>query len=308
MPPLVKIMTDIELLTTAWSEEQATHLRHVLLVLRFLLSTSFLFFFFLFYSVTIAAERKIKGAANVPPEIRIGCAVYFDVSEEGREPERIVFGLFTDKCPLYCEYFHRMCCGNTSDGRSFLGQRVSSIIQKHVIMFGDGMKSEHAVPDFNPSFLPQEHESEGAWRGALSAISYAKHKQSPNFCIHMSAGEYTPQVFGMVIGGYEVLERVQKAGGRHGSSPRRDFVIEGCGEVCTLDKGNVTPLPWALYSDVSRGYDRNLEKGVTDTEVKELDWQALLLEEQERVMSESASTMIRRKQSPTTTKKWLNLF
>eukprot|EP00760_Papus_ankaliazontas_P028072 PhM_4_TR3513/c0_g1_i1/m.54780 len=286
MPALVRMMTEIELLQTAWTEEQAERLKATQTVLRVLLFLSLSFFVWLVYTVTIAAERKKRGKANIPQQIKIGSVVYFDVSEEGRDPKRIVIGLFIDKCPLYCEYFHRMCTGNTLDGSSFVGKSAMTLLKNHAVLYGDGVSTKHHVPDFSPTFLPTESESDGPWRGALSVIQYQHHRESPNFAFHLSAGDYTPQVFGMVIGGFDVIERINKVGSRQGAAPRRDFVIEACGELCTLDKSKVTPLPWALYSDVSYGYDRVRFADRNDG-VKKLNWYAMLDEEQERVMKEA---------------------
>eukprot|EP00759_Apiculatamorpha_spiralis_P005393 PhF_6_TR13246/c0_g1_i2/m.20994 len=161
MPPPIRIMTEIELLTHAWSEEQAQHLRYVTRILQVLLSISGCFFFYLIYAVLIGANRKIRGTQNVPAEMRIGCVVYLDIAEEGKEAKRVVIGLFTDQCPLYCEYFHRMCTGNTPDGRSFRNESVGGILTRHVVMFGKGTADVHPVPDFDPMYLPEEAEFEG---------------------------------------------------------------------------------------------------------------------------------------------------
>eukprot|EP00759_Apiculatamorpha_spiralis_P005392 PhF_6_TR13246/c0_g1_i1/m.20993 len=303
MPPPIRIMTEIELLTHAWSEEQAQHLRYVTRILQVLLSISGCFFFYLIYAVLIGANRKIRGTQNVPAEMRIGCVVYLDIAEEGKEAKRVVIGLFTDQCPLYCEYFHRMCTGNTPDGRSFRNESVGGILTRHVVMFGKGTADVHPVPDFDPMYLPEEAEFEGAWRGGLSAMAYNKHKQSPNFCIHMAAGDYAPQMFGIVLGGYEVVERIQQVGGKHGGATNRSFVIEGCGELCTLDKQNVVPLPWALYKDVSYGYDTEKFAENSSGYNKPLDWGALLREDNARVLEEMNAS---RKSAPR--KKWLGIF
>ena len=236
----------------------------------------------------MAADRKIRGTANVPAQMRVGAVTYFDISEDGHPPSRVVFGLLTEQCPLYTEYFHRLCCGIAApDGGSFRGQKLMALMNHNVAVFGQGAEMTHGVPDFNPRHLPREDgQSTGPWRGALTALAYSPNKQSPNFCIHTAAGQAVPQVFGIVLAGFDVVERMHRNRSGFGAAPRRDYEIVGCGELCTLDKSRVTPLPWALYSGISNGYDAATFEKERDGVASELDWQALLQEDAERIMKE----------------------
>ena len=208
-----------------------------------------------FYRTCIVAERRLRGTANMPSGVKIGCVVYFDFAKNGQECGRVVIGLLTEDCPLYCEYFHRRCTGSGGNGDSFRGLRLVTVLPKHVACFGDGSEMTHEVPGFTSKWLPTEKESAGAWRGALSAISYERRKQSPNFMVHISAGDYTPQIFGMVLSGYDTIEQMNRVGTTRGGMSKSEFVVEGCGELCTLDKSRITPLPWRLYESISVGYD-----------------------------------------------------
>lgn len=250
-----RILTDLELVMMAWCEEHArqyaiftTAIRLAVIVLLFII-------LYVFYRTVLSSERVVRGVDKMPADLRIGSVVYFDVTENGTDIGRIVIGLLNEDCPLYCEYFHRRCTGNGGTGDSFRGMPLAAIVPRHCLIFGDGHEMEHDVPGFDSHFLPTEHLSNGAWRGALSAIAYGPNRESPNFAIHISAGDYKPQVFAIVIGGYNVIERINNAGSKHGNAPKRHFVIEGCGELCTLAKSHIAPMPWKLYESVSVGYD-----------------------------------------------------
>lgn len=255
IPLPVKVLTDIELLMTAWSEEQARYYFVLSWLLRAVILFSSLFLGISFYYTCISAERRLRGVKNMPSGLRIGCVVYFDIKKNEQPAGRIIMGLLTEHCPLYCEYFHRRCTGSGGNGDSFRGMKLTCLVPTHAALFGEGQKMTHDVVGFNPSYLPTEYKFDGAWRGALSSISYARDRESPNFSIHISAGDYEPQVFGMVLAGYDVVEKINRAGTTHGGQPKHEWTIDGCGEICTLDKSKMIPLPWRLYETVSAGYD-----------------------------------------------------
>jgi len=255
VPLPVKLMGDLELIMTAWSEEQARQFTYMLWIVRFMTFIASCIIVFFFYRSMISSERIVRGVGHVPQEMKVGCVVYLDIEEEGREIGRIVIGLLTDICPLYCEYFHRHCTGNGPNGKSFRGLRMATTIPKHVAVFGSGLEMEHGLEGFDPRTLPTEARQTGPWRGCLSSIGLAEHRESPNFAIHSSSADYGPQVFGIVMAGYDVVERMHAVGLTHAANPRRNFAVSNCGELCTLDKTNIVPLPWKLYESVSVGYD-----------------------------------------------------
>lgn len=255
VPVPMRVYTEIELVMMAWSEEHAHQMRIMLMIIRLAMTLLVILVLYMFYRTQLSSERMVRGVDNVPSGLRIGNVVYFDMTEDGVDIGRIVIGLLNEDCPLYCEYFHRRCTGSGGNGDSFRGMHLSAMLPRHVLIFGDGVDMTHDVVGFDPHALPTEKLSQGAWRGALSSISTGLDKESPNFVIHTSAGDYKPQVFGLVIGGYNVVERINRTGTKHGNTPKRDYTIEGCGELCTLAKSNILPLPWRLYESVSRGFD-----------------------------------------------------
>ncbi|KAG5466201.1 hypothetical protein LSCM4_01345 [Leishmania orientalis] len=250
-----RILTDLELIMMAWCEEHARQYALFMTAIRIGVFTLLLIIMYVFYRTTLSSERVVRGVDKMPADLRIGSVVYFDVTENGVDIGRIVIGLLNEDCPLYCEYFHRRCTGNGGKGTSFRGMPLAAIVPRHCLIFGDGHDMEHDVPGFNSHYLPTENLSNGAWRGALSSIAYGPNRESPNFAIHISSGDYKPQVFAIVIGGYNVIERMNNAGSKHGNAPKRHYVIEGCGELCTLAKSHIAPMPWKLYESVSVGYD-----------------------------------------------------
>lgn len=256
VPSPMRIMSEIELLMTAWCEEHARQYAVILFGIRIIIFILLTIIVYVFYRTQISSERVVRGVKNMPEDLRIGNVVYMDFSENGLDIGRVVIGLLTEQAPLYCEYFHRRCTGNGGQGDSFRGMKMSSMIPRHVCIFGDGPEMTHDVPGFEPHSLPSENIS-GVYRGALSSIANGPNKESPNFAMHLSSGDYSPQVFGLIIGGYDVLERVSGGGVKHGNCPKCEITIEECGELCTLDKAHIVPMPWKLYHNVSVGMDQD---------------------------------------------------
>jgi hypothetical protein len=266
-PP--KLLSEMELLMKAWSEEFARAYFIFTIATRFLISVVTAFLVYFYYRTVVRIERIRRGADNQPRNLRVGCVVYFDMHENGRPLGRIVIGLLNENCPLYCEYFHRRCTGSGGDGNTFRGMRVKCMAPQSAVIFGDGMGMTHDVPGYNPRYLPTEWLAPGPWRGACMSVPYASNQESPNFAMLLNAGDYTPNVFGIVVAGFDVLEKMASGGITHGCDPRSDYTIEGCGELCTLDKAAVQPMPWRLYESVSKGLD-------TDKFGPRADWRQLL--------------------------------
>ncbi|EKF31582.1 cyclophilin, putative [Trypanosoma cruzi marinkellei] len=250
-----RVLTDLELVMMAWCEEHARQYAMIMMAIRVAIFFLLLIILYVFYRTQLSSERMIRGVAHMPADLRIGSVVYFDIAENGADIGRVVIGLLNENCPLYCEYFHRRCTGSGDTGDSFRGMQLAAIVPRHCLIFGDGREMIHDVSGFNPHYLPTEHLGTGSWRGALSSIAYGVNKESPNFAIHVSAGDYAPQIFALVIGGFDVIERINAGGSKHGNAPKKGFTIVECGELCTLAKSHIVPMPWKLYESVSKGYD-----------------------------------------------------
>jgi len=255
IPKPVRTLSDIEILMTAWSEEQAKYFFVFTWAIRGVILCIVLFGIWFGSRVNKSLNHVLRGTDNMPSGLRIGNVVYLDMEIAGSAAGRITIGLFNEDCPLYCEYFHRMCTGSGGNGASFRG--LPYVCNQNISMsFGYGSDMTHDVPGFNALWLPTEKESNGPWRGALSSMCYTREKQSPNFQIHLHGSKDTPQIFGMVLSGFETLEKINRLPTVGGAgAPQMDVVVGACGELCTLDKSLLTPLPWSLYQGVSAGYD-----------------------------------------------------
>ena len=254
VPPTAGGQSDVELLMTSWSEEHSRQWAIMQFWLRCGICLSCMFVAFVFYKTNIDIERAVRGVAKMPDNLRVGCVVYLDLNVNGSSAGRLVIGLLTEQCPLYCEYFHRMCTGSGGKGDSFRGLRLGALVPKSVLIFIVETQ-EHGMEGFDAKNLPNEYIPEqGAWRGAVSSIASGSHTESPNFAVHMSTTDPSPQIFGIVLSGYDILEQISGAGVSHGH-PKQSVFVEDCGELCTLDKACIVPIPAKVFESVSNGYD-----------------------------------------------------
>ena len=252
LPPVV--LTEIELLMLSWHQEHAKNVFIMTMITRAAIALVMTVFLTTLYYANRNYQRRMKGTDNIPEKMNIGAVVYFDILQAGLSEGRIVIGLMNEACPLMCEAFLRKCTSNGGKGESFAGSRLVAMIPTAALMFGDGINATHQVPGYNPRWLPSESSTK-PWRGAISSIKYDIDRESPNWVVHMSATDYEVQVFGIILAGYDIIEKMSVYGVHGGSEPKVEWIIENCGELCTLDKNKLTTLPWNLYESVSDGYD-----------------------------------------------------
>jgi peptidylprolyl isomerase len=81
---------------------------------------------------------------------------------------------------------------------------------------------------------------------------------------------------------------MSNSGVKHGNAPKKEFVVEACGELCTLDKSHIVPMPWKLFNNVSYGFDEDKFGAKLDPAMlKELD----LMSQGEELRSSSSAVV-----------------
>jgi len=155
-----------------------------------------------------------------------------------RSQSRLILKLFTDKCPLACENFWRLCQGKEKDPKqTFRGckwHRVVSgfIAQTGDFVFGNGTGGESVFPgrkfkDEKPG-LQLSHDR----RGVLSMGNSGKNSNTSQWFLTFGPAKHLDGkhvVFGELISGFDCLSLIESAGSEAGE-PTKSITVSECGE------------------------------------------------------------------------------
>ncbi|KAI0706746.1 cyclophilin-like domain-containing protein [Cerioporus squamosus] len=168
--------------------------------------------------------------------------VFFDITIDNQPAGRIIFELFNDTAPKTCENFRALCTGEK--GLSPISERplyyknsiVHRVIKGFMIQGGDftkrngtGGESIYGGP-FPDEDLSRPLDSEGL----LCMANKGPNTNNSQFfitlrdCPHLN-GKHV--VFGRVIRGYEVAERIAEVPTDEKDRPRAPVVIANSGEL-----------------------------------------------------------------------------
>ncbi|KAI9056808.1 hypothetical protein FKP32DRAFT_1584924 [Trametes sanguinea] len=176
--------------------------------------------------------------------------VFFDVSIDNQPAGRIIFELFNDTAPKTCENFRALCTGEK--GLSPLSERPlyykNSIIHRSIkdFMIQGGVEPYRHLTDFTKrngtggeSIYGGPFPDEDLSRpldapGLLCMANKGPNTNNSQFfvtlrdCPHLN-GKHV--VFGRVIRGFEVVQRIAEVPTDEKDRPRVPVVIANCGEL-----------------------------------------------------------------------------
>jgi len=176
-------------------------------------------------------EQKIVKAKNNP-------IVFFDISVGSQPIGRILFELFADKCPKTAENFRALCAGGRTNEHGlhlhYKGSVCHSVIPQWCVVGGD---IEHGNVSGGESIYGKYFEDENYSMhhdkpGVLSMLNFKNNTNNSQFFISLRAadwldGQYV--AFGEVIGGMEVIKKMEAVGSTNGSTSAV-IRISDCGE------------------------------------------------------------------------------
>ncbi|KAJ9459968.1 Peptidyl-prolyl cis-trans isomerase B [Diplonema papillatum] len=203
-------------------------------------SNLFVFIWFAGGAVFLYMVWKILSSdPGPPPNEPIGAKVFLDVYQDDERIGTIVLGLYTQRCPLTCENFHRLATGNTASGVSFRNTDFFHVWKNVGIVAGDYVKNTGSagrpvLPYFpGKRWFPDEIAGKDLpfFRGALCSVGSLWSKtDGQNDSLFMISNQGTMKhnhsfvIFGEVLSGIEVVDTVSKIRLRGGRPVRRIWI------------------------------------------------------------------------------------
>ncbi|MEY3050456.1 MAG: hypothetical protein RLY31_241 [Bacteroidota bacterium] len=169
--------------------------------------------------------------------------VFFDISIGGQAAGRIVFELFQDAVPQTAENFRALCTGEKGVGKSgkplhFKGSAFHRIIPQFMCQGGDFTNGNGTGGEsiYGARFNDESFAGKAAIHAGPGILSMANAGPNTNGSQFFICTVQTPWlngkhvVFGQVLEGYDVIQKMEAVGSRSGATAQR-VVIEDSGAL-----------------------------------------------------------------------------
>eukprot|EP01012_Entosiphon_sulcatum_P034598 TRINITY_DN438_c0_g1_i1.p1 TRINITY_DN438_c0_g1~~TRINITY_DN438_c0_g1_i1.p1 ORF type:complete len:192 (-),score=33.57 TRINITY_DN438_c0_g1_i1:191-766(-) len=177
------------------------------------------------------------------PTVPTNPKVFFDVTIGGQKAGRVVMELFQDTVPKTAENFRALCTGEKGVGQSgkplhYKGSKLHRIIPAFMAQGGDFTRGDGRGGEsiYGRTFPDETFEGKAGKHfgpGCLSMANAGPNTNGSQFFICTAKTEWLDGkhvVFGQVLEGVEVLQKLDETGSRSGT-PFHVCQIEDCGQL-----------------------------------------------------------------------------
>lgn len=180
----------------------------------------------------IVIDHKLDGLPKVYMDIKLGEA----------EPERVVFALYSDSVPRTAENFRALCTGEKGNAKScdkplhFKGCVIHRIIAGFMLQggdfqFGNGTGGESI---YGAKFDDENFADKHSKKGLLSMANSGPNTNGSQFFVTFKETPHLDGkhvVFGEVVEGFDVIDKIENVKTKEGDSPEEQVVIVDCGQL-----------------------------------------------------------------------------
>jgi len=175
--------------------------------------------------------------------------VFMDIQIGNERVGRMTFELFADTTPKTAENFRALCTGERGIGRlthkplSFKNTVFHRVIQGFMAQGGDFSRFDGTGGEsiYGGSFKDENFVRKHTARGLLSMANAGRNTNGSQFFICFRATSHLDNkhvVFGKLIEGMEVLDRIEGTPANKSDKPLQEIRIVDCGELAGVKKSS----------------------------------------------------------------------
>ena len=185
-------------------------------------------------------EYLLEEEAPAPADTTVTAKAFFDVDIDGERAGRITFGLYGNQTPLTVENFRCLCTGERGADEAgaplhFKGNRFHRVIPGFMLQGGDITEGDGTggASIYGERFPDEDFAAKHSKAGLLSMANAGPDTNGSQFFVTVAPTPHLDGkhvVFGEVLEGYDVVERIE-AQGSPGGEVGGEVVIAECGEL-----------------------------------------------------------------------------